>query len=112
MLAIGIMGARRTRQGIGEHVARFPHREGAGVRAIVGTSAESVGEARKALAARGIQCRGYPSLEAMLAAERLDALAVSSPIPTHRAALDLAAEHRLHVLCEKPIVFEPGADLG
>ncbi|HVY61669.1 MAG TPA: Gfo/Idh/MocA family oxidoreductase [Planctomycetota bacterium] len=105
MLSFGVIGARRKRQGIGEHVARELHRHGAEVRAIVGTTAETVEAARRSLEEKhGIRARGYTSLRAMLDAEALDGLAICSPIAAHAEALDLAAERRLHVLAEKPLL--------
>ncbi len=114
MLSVAVIGARRRRQGIGEHVARHLHRNGAAVRAIVGTTPESVAEACAALAAaHGLRCRGYASVEALLDAEgqALDALAVCSPIEAHAAGLEAALAARLHALCEKPLT-NGAADLG
>jgi predicted dehydrogenase len=114
MLSVGIVGARRRRQGIGEHVARWFVARGAEVRAVVGTSPETVALAREALASvAGIHCRGYTSVEALLDGERPDALAICSPVETHAAALEIAARRRVHVLCEKPLLAPaPGAELG
>jgi hypothetical protein len=114
MFAVAVIGARRRRQGIGEHVARYFARHGAHVRAIVGTSPDTVAEAARALAVRhGLHgVRGYTSLEALLEREPLDALAICSPVAAHRAALEAAAARGLHVLCEKPLVFEPEADMA
>lgn len=46
----------------------------------------------------------YPSAEAMVAAETLDALDIASPRETHAAMVRLAASRGLHVLCQKPFV--------
>lgn len=107
MRMIGIVGARRRRQGIGEHVATQFARCGAAVAAIAGTTSETVEAARRALEAKGIRVRGYTSVDAMLAAERLDVLAVCSPIPAHGAAVEAGLRAGLHVLCEKPMLFDP-----
>lgn len=111
MLSVGVIGARRKRQGIGEHVARYLARRGAAVRAVAGTTPETAEEARAALATRyGIQSKAYASVEEMLAREPLDAVAICSPIEAHAAALDLAARSGLHALCEKPLIFDPERD--
>lgn len=113
MLSVGVIGARRKRQGIGEHVARDFARHGAEVRAIVGTTPETVAEACRTLQDRhGIRCRGYTRLEAMLDAEPIGALVVCSPIAAHREALDAALRRKLHVLCEKPLLFDRPDDFG
>jgi virulence factor len=48
-------------------------------------------------------CRLYASLQAMLRAERLDALIVAAPDDQHYPAALAGLEHNLHVLVEKPI---------
>lgn len=101
----GIVGARRARSGLGPFVARELERAGARVVAFAGTREESVREAGVALAEQGVFARGYLGKDAMLAAERLDALAILSPHAAHAGALEAALEARLHVLCEKPLVW-------
>lgn len=113
MMPVAVIGARRARQGIGEHVARYLARHGAEVRAIVGTSPASVAEAQAGLARHGVRCAGYTSFDALLEAERgIEAVAICSPIPAHAAALEMAAGRGLHVLCDKPLAFDPERDLG
>jgi hypothetical protein len=110
-MRIGIVGARRQQQGIGEHVARHLAALDAEVVAIVGTRPETLGEAVLTLSERyGLDVRGYLDLEAMLAAERLDAVAICSPDAFHRQHLRIALAAGVHVLCEKPLVFEAGRD--
>jgi len=46
----------------------------------------------------------YASAEAMIEAEKLDALDVASPRETHADMVRLAAANGLHVLCQKPFV--------
>jgi D-apiose dehydrogenase len=45
----------------------------------------------------------YSSAEEMLAREALDALDIASPRETHAAMVQLAAEHGLPALCQKPL---------
>ncbi len=112
-LRIGVIGARRNSQGIGEYVARDLASLGASVTAIVGTTPDTVDAARRNLHARyGLSVRGYCSIEAMLESEPLDAVAICSPHRFHRAHLQSALNFRLHTLCEKPLVFEEGRDLA
>jgi D-apiose dehydrogenase len=45
----------------------------------------------------------YDSPEAMLAAEALDMVDIITPRETHAAMVRLAARHKVHALCEKPL---------
>jgi predicted dehydrogenase len=109
-LRVGIVGARRRRQGLGPFVARELAAAGARVPGIVGTTRESVEAARRELAERcGLSPRGFLSLDALLAAEALDALVVLTPHEAHARGLEAALAAGLHVLCEKPLVWG-GAD--
>lgn len=103
---IGIVGARRRRQGLGPFVARDLANAGANVVAFVTTHADSRDAAHEELATRsGISARGYLTLDEMLVSERLDALAILSPSNSHRAYLDAALAAGLPVLCDKPLVW-------
>ncbi len=109
---VGLIGARRTRMGLGPFVARELRRCGAEVSALVGTTPESVEQACVALQRdEGAAPRGYLGLEGMLESEELDALAILSPSPTHEEYLRVACEAGLHVLCEKPLMAI-GGDQG
>ncbi len=52
----------------------------------------------------GLKC--YADLDAMLAAEQLDAVVVSTPSRLHAAMVHKALERGLHVFCEKPFVLD------
>jgi len=112
-IRVGLVGARRARQGLGPFVARELLAAGAEVPAFAGTSAVSVAEAAGALAGLGLPgARGYLGVDDLLAHEPLDALAILSPAETHAACLEAALAAGLHVLCEKPFVWgmaAPGA---
>lgn len=107
---IGVIGAARRRQGTGPFLARFLHAAGARVVAICGTTTAT---ANQAAADLRTTCRmiltPYSGARAMIAKERLDALAIASPAATHLAYLDLALASGCHALCEKPLVWG-GAD--
>jgi len=103
---VGLVGARRRRQGLGPFVARDLVRAGARVPCFAATSAATRDAASGQLAATcGIEARGYTNVDEMLARERLDALAILSPAETHAAYLESALAAGLHVLCEKPLVW-------
>lgn len=103
---VGIVGARRVRQGLGPFVARELRDAGADVAAVAGTSEASVAAATGALRAAGAGAvRGYVGIDAMLASEALDAVAILSPAKTHADCLAASLDAGLHVLCEKPFVW-------
>lgn len=47
--------------------------------------------------------KGYPSAEELIDSERLDAISICTPPKSHLPLTRLAAEHGVHVLCEKPM---------
>ena len=102
---IGLIGARRVRQGLGPFVARELAALGADVTCALGTRAESAEQARVELRAQGIDVRAYSDADALFEAEALDALAILSPAETHEAHLRRALDAGLHVLCEKPLIW-------
>jgi len=103
---VGIVGARRRRQGLGPFVARDLVAAGARVPCFLGTAEATLELARRELASlAGVEARGYVDLDAMLEAETLDALAILCPAEAHAAALDAALRGGLHALCEKPLVW-------
>ncbi len=103
---VGLIGARRQRQGLGPFVARDLRAAGAAVPCFLGTSRETLEAAQSALRAQaGGEARGYLRLDEMLERERLDALAILSPAETHDEYLAAAAEAGLHALCEKPLIW-------
>src|SRR5262245_2516866 len=109
-----VIGARRRRQGIGQHVARWLAHHGVRLAAVVGTTPASAEEARAALAKDGVPvARAYAGVEALLAAEPdLSLVAVCSPIEAHLEALKLLTERPLHILCEKPVIYDMALDMG
>lgn len=103
---VGIVGGRRNRQGLGPFVARDLVAAGAEVPCFLVTREATREPARQAMREiAGIDARGYLDLEEMLSREALDALAILSPHETHAQHLEAAARRRLHVLCEKPLVW-------
>ena len=103
---VGIVGARRRRQGLGPFVARDLVAAGARVPCFLGTSEATLEVAGRDLVSwAGVEARGYVDLEVMLAAESLDALAILCPAEAHAAALEAALGRGLHALCEKPFVW-------
>lgn len=54
----------------------------------------------------GLKC--YADMDAMLAAEQLDAVVISTPSRLHATMVGKALDRGLHVFCEKPFVLDPG----
>jgi predicted dehydrogenase len=101
---IALIGARRVRQGLGPYVARHLVELGAEVPCFLGTHPESIAESERALGARG-----YSDLTELIAKEKPDALAILSPSETHERYLEAALEAGVHVLCDKPLLWNgPG----
>jgi predicted dehydrogenase len=53
------------------------------------------------------EARSYDDDEAMLGGESLDAVVVATPESHHRAPVEAAAQHGLHVFVEKPMALDP-----
>ena len=108
---IGIVGAGRTRQGLGPFLAKwFEH---AGAR-ITGISGRDVARTRDAAVAMSEQL-GHavaPYDNAVELATSVDALVVACPVPGHLAGMDAALAAGIACLCEKPLVAEGDAELG
>ena len=110
-MRVGIIGARRAAQGIGQYVAGHLAALGVNVVAIVGTRDETVAAAAAELERQfGLDVRGYCDAEEMFRRESLDAVAICSPQQFHAQQMEAALAHKVHVLCEKPLAFTPGAD--
>jgi predicted dehydrogenase len=103
-LRVAVVGARRSRQGTGEFIARAFAKAGWKVESIVGTSEASCEEARRALKERhGIEARAYLDLPELLTTEEPDVVAIASPAEHHLVDLAAAAGFGCHVFCEKPL---------
>lgn len=105
---IALVGAGRTRQGLGPYVARDLQAAGAEVVAFCTSGPKTMDRAGAALETQGVHARGHASLQALLEAEQeLDALAILTPPRHHGEGLEAALDRGLHALCEKPLGLEP-----
>ncbi len=108
-MKVAVVGARRAVQGIGAYVCRAFASAGCEVAGIVGTTPASVEAARAELGARhGLSPAGFTDVAELLERVRPDVLAICSPTHAHRPALQVALAARVHVLCDKPLWWEPG----
>jgi hypothetical protein len=105
-LPAGIVGAGRSRNGLGPFLATFLERAGCRVTAIAGRSparAEANAAALKERLGHDVRpCRDLDEL----CASGITALVIASPPEHHLAALEAGASAGLPVLCEKPLVHE------
>ena len=67
--------------------------------------ADIVPEKAASLAAE-FGCRAYPDIESMIELAQLDAVSVCTPPAVHLQGTRAAIEHRIPVLCEKPLAHD------
>ena len=103
---LGLVGAGRSRAGLGPFLATFLERAGCIVTAVAGRSAERTVENAEDLGKMlGHAVRPCHNLED-LCASGIAGLVIASPPRHHLAALQASISAKLPVLCEKPLVHE------
>lgn len=110
-LRVGLLGAGRTRQGLGPYLARATALAGARVVAIAGRERARSDSVARELAAQ----LGHPVAVAddpAALARMVDALLVAAPVPGHLAGLEAALAAGIPCLCEKPLVGAADTALG
>jgi len=106
-LKIAILGA----SGIGRfHFREFVH-AGTEVTSILGSSRETAEKTVNGLYSEfGMRPKAYFELDTLLEAEHLDAASICTPPKLHYDQIKRCLEAGLHVLCEKPFVFNSYSD--
>ncbi|MFN7589409.1 MAG: Gfo/Idh/MocA family oxidoreductase [Planctomycetota bacterium] len=110
-IRVGVLGAGRTRQGLGPFLARACEAAGGVVVAIAGREGGRSDTVACELAAQ----LGHPvavAADAMALAAQVDALVVAAPPEGHLAGLDAALAAAVPCLCEKPLVPAEQAAAG
>lgn len=108
-LQIGLIGARRIRQGLGPFIARDFTSCGAEVALVLGRTDASAESAAHEIEVRtGARPRATADRSAFFAAD-LDAVCVLTPKGTHGASIESSLHAGRHVLCEKPVLWHPEA---
>jgi predicted dehydrogenase len=103
--SVAILGA----SGIGRNHARWFWKHDCRVGSFLGSSPESVRKTEEALRAGfPFEGRGYHDLSRLLESERPDIVCISTPPGQHEAQVRACLQAGAHVLCEKPLLFEPG----
>jgi predicted dehydrogenase len=110
-MKISIIGAGRTRNGIGEYIGKYFHQQGARVTSVLGTTEKSSLQASSALRKYGIEAHSYTIFDEMVKGEKPDVVVIASPSSTHYEYLLKSIDSRLHIFCEKPFVWDDHAGI-
>lgn len=93
-LRVGVIGL-----GIGKrHLQSYAAMPGVTIAAVA-----DLDPARRQAAQEQYGCAAYADGQTLLSEQSLDAVSICTPPASHRALTRLAAERRIHVLCEKPM---------
>ena len=109
-MKVSIVGAGRTRNGIGEYIGKYFHQQGGQVASVLGTTEETSLQASMVLRKYGIEARAYVDFDDMVKSEKPDAVVIASPSTTHYGYLLKSLHSRLHIFCEKPLVWRETTD--
>ena len=110
-LNVSIIGAGRTRNGIGEYIGKYFHKHGARVTSVLGTTEKTSLQASSALKKYGIEAHSYTAFEEMVRGEKPDAVIIASPSSTHYEYLLKCVDTGLHIFCEKPFLWGDQTDI-
>ena len=110
-MRISIIGAGRTRNGIGEYIGKYFHQHGGKVISVLGTTEKTSHQASLALRKYGIEARPYNDFEEMVGMEGPDAVVIASPSSTHYEYLLKSLDSGLHIFCEKPFIWDDYTDV-
>ncbi len=112
LIPVGMVGAGRSRNGLGPFLAEFLETAGFLVAGVSGRTPERAVANAEGIGRRlGHEVRAFAS-PAALCASGVAALVISSPAECHLEALQGAAEAGLPTLCEKPLVHEGDCATG
>lgn len=110
-IRVGIVGAGRTRQGLGPFLARWFEKAGVRVHGISGRDPVRNRDAAVSLSEQlGHDVQPFDDAHSL--ARNVDALVVACPVEGHAAGLDAALAAGVPCLCEKPFVPWQDAQLG
>ena len=105
-LKVSIIGAGRTRNGIGEYIGKYFQQHGAIVTSVLGTSEKTSLRASLDLRKYGVEARPYTDFDRMVEKEKPDAAVIASPSSTHYGYLIKCLRSGLHIFCEKPFIWD------
>lgn len=108
---VSIIGAGRTRNGIGEYIGKYFHKHRGRVISVLGTTEKTSLQASSALRKYGIEARPHTNFDEMVRVERPDAVVIASPSSTHYEYLLKSLDSGLHIFCEKPFIWDDNMDI-
>lgn len=108
-MKVSIVGAGRNRNGIGEFIGKYFHKNSAEVTSVLGRTEETSRKASLNLQKYGIKSNSYTDLHEMVERERPDVVVIASPSSTHYDYLVKCVDLGLNLFCEKPFL-SPGLD--
>lgn len=108
---VSIIGAGRTRNGIGEYIGKYFYRHGGKVTSALGTTEKTSLQACSALRKYGIEAHPYIDFDEMVRTERPDVVVIASPSFTHYEYLFKSIDSGLHIFCEKPFIWDDHMDI-
>jgi len=103
-MKVSIIGAARNRSGIGEHIAKYFHRNGVEVTSVLGRTEETSQKASSNLQKYEIRSNPYTDLYEMVEKEKPHGIVIASPSSTHHDYLLKCVGLGLNIFCEKPFV--------
>lgn len=109
-MRIAVIGAGRRHNGIGAYIARFLAAAGARVGAVLAQDAAAAQQDAAGLREFGIRAEAYADFDLLIARHRPEAVVIASPAATHADYLATALTAGIHVLCEKPFIWDDGCD--
>jgi hypothetical protein len=104
VMRVSIIGAGRNKNGIGEYIGKYFHRNGAEVTSVLGRTEETTQRASSNLEKYEIKSKPYTDFHEMVEKERPDTLVIASPSSTHHDYLVQGVGLGLNIFCEKPFV--------
>lgn len=110
-MKVAIIGARRNRNGIGEYIGKYFHKNGATVTSVLGTAEKTAQHASSALRKYGIHSTPYSDFYEMVEREKPDTAVIASPSPTHHEYLVKCIDLGLNIFCEKPFIWQETGDI-
>ncbi len=110
-MKVSIVGAGRNRNGIGEYIGKYFHKNGAEVTSTLGRTEETSQKASLNLHKYGIKSNAYIDFYKMVEEEGPDVVVLSSPSSTHYDYLVKCVDLGLNIFCEKPFLSPDLDDL-
>jgi hypothetical protein len=105
-----IIGAGRSKNGIGQYIGKYFQKNGATVISVLGTTEKTARKASSILSQYGIHATCYTDFKSMMKSERPDAVVIASPALTHYDYLIKCVKEGVHIFCEKPFVWQDKND--